>query len=189
MRVRKQFRRAATLLLIFTLLTLPANLGAAPTMRAQAPNIGVNGFFSADRAQQGRVIQAAVVVDIPSGYHINSNRPLAKFLVPTSLKIETPKGFRLGAVSYPRAVVRKFEFSEDSLSVYEGRVVLRFSVTVPANSATGVTALRARLKYQSCSNEVCFPPTSREIAMPIAVVTTSEPVKRINGGIFGGRRQ
>jgi hypothetical protein len=50
-----------------------------------------------------------------------------------------------------------------------------------------VTELRARLKYQSCNDEACFPPATREIKLPIAVVGANESVKRINGRIFGGR--
>jgi hypothetical protein len=185
MRNRKQTLRVALLLPAIMLLALPAGFRAEPVPQA---NIGLNGFFSADKAQRGRTLQAAVVLDIPSGYHINSNRPLAKFLIPTALKVEAPGGIRVGPVSYPRAVIRNFSFSPDKLSVYEGRAVLRFNVTVPENFQTGVAELRVRLKYQSCNDEACFPPTTRTISMPISVVGSSESVKRINGKIFGGRR-
>jgi DsbC/DsbD-like thiol-disulfide interchange protein len=185
---RKHTRRATLLLLVAgMLLALPLNFRAEPRTVAQG-NFGVNGFFSVDKAQRGRTVQAAVVIEIPSGFHVNSNRPLAKFLIPTSLKIEAPGGIRIGPVSYPRAVLRSFSFSPDKLSVYEGRAVLRFNVTVPANFNPGVTELRARLKYQSCNDEACFPPTTRSITMPIAIVGANESIKRINGGIFGGRR-
>jgi DsbC/DsbD-like thiol-disulfide interchange protein len=185
---RKYTRRASLLLLLGAMLAVPVNFQAEPLTPVQGGNIGVNGFFSADKAQRGRTIQAAVVLEIPSGLHVNSNRPLAKYLIPTSLKIEAPGGIRIGPVSYPRAVLRTFSFSPDRLSVYEGRTVLRFNVTVPANFNPGVTELRARLKYQSCNDEACFPPTTRSITMPIAIVGANESTRRINGRIFGGRR-
>ena len=171
------------------LLTFPAGFRAsAPAVVAQ-PNIRVNGFFSTDKAQRGRTVQAAVVLDIPDGFHINSNRPLAKFLIPTSVKVEAPGSIKVGPVSYPRASLRSFSFSEEKLSVYEGRAVLRFSVTIPADFSTGVTELRARVKYQSCNDEACFPPATRSITMPIAVVGAGESVKRINTNLFGGGRK
>ncbi len=184
---RTYTRRATLVLLAGILLALPVNFHAEPRTLAQG-NFGVNGFFSADKVQRGRTVQAAVVLEIPSGFHVNSSRPLAKFLIPTSLKIEAPGGIRIGPVSYPRAVLRSFSFSPDKLSVYEGRAVLRFNVTIPANFNPGVTELRARLKYQSCNDEACFAPTTRSITMPIAVVGANESVKRINGRIFGGGR-
>jgi DsbC/DsbD-like thiol-disulfide interchange protein len=186
---RKYIRRSTLFLLAGFLLALPISFQAGTTrVAAQAPYMNINGFFSADKAQRGRTVQAAVVVEIPAGYHINSNRPLAKFLIPTSLKVDAPGGIRVGAVSYPRAQLRNFSFSPDKLSVYEGRAVLRFNITVPANYAPGMAELRVRLKYQSCNDEACFPPTTREIKLPISVVGANDAVKRINGRIFGGRR-
>jgi hypothetical protein len=178
--------RVTLSLLAGILLALPVNFHAEPLPLAQG-NFRINSFFSVDKAQRGRTIQAAVVLEVPPGFHINSNRPLAKFLIPTSLKVEASGGIRIGPASYPRATLRNFSFSADKLSVYEGRVVLRFNVTIPANFDTGVTELRARLKYQSCNDEACFPPTTRTVTMPIAVVGANESVKRINGRIFGGR--
>lgn len=163
--------------------TVPARL------RAVQPNIGIGGFFSLDRVQQGRTVQAAIVMNIPNGYHVNSSRPLSKFSIPTVLKIDAPGGIRVGPVSYPRAQVRKFSFSEDKIAVYEGRAVLRFNVTVPASYQTGVAQLRARLRYQSCTDEVCFQPTTREINLPVTVVGANESSRSINGQIFGGGRR
>lgn len=177
-------RRAALLVCALALCCVPQGRASAPA--AQANNIGVNGFFAADKAQQGRVLQAAVVLDIPDGYHVNANRLTNKFMIPTELKIDAPKGLRVSAVSYPRAVVRKLGFSKEPVQLYEGRAVMRFNVTVPANFKQGDTELRARVHYQSCNNEVCFPPTDREVKLQIAVVGANEKVKATNGQYFGG---
>jgi DsbC/DsbD-like thiol-disulfide interchange protein len=197
---RKNFAvRALAVCTALALSAVPLNLyaGARAGRRASAattasvtaqPNISVNGFFSADKAQRGRTIQAAVVVQIPRDFHVNGNKPLGKYAVPTTIKVDAPGGLRVSPVSYPRATVRTFSFSEEKLAVYEGRIVMRFNVTVPAGFDQGVTELRVRLRYQSCTNEVCFPPQTKEISMPIAVVGANESVKRINGNIFGGRR-
>jgi hypothetical protein len=153
-----------------------------------APNIGVNGYASTDKVQRGRIVQVAVVMDIPHGYHVNSNRPLESFLKATQLKVEAPGGVRTGQVAYPRALLRKFSFSNDKLSVYEGRAVLRFNVTVPANFGSGSLELKAKLNYQSCSDALCFPPQSREVKLQIPVVGATESVKRINSEYFGRGR-
>jgi DsbC/DsbD-like thiol-disulfide interchange protein len=154
----------------------------APTS-AQGGSIGVNGFFSADKAQRGRSVQAAVVLDIPHGFHVNANKA-ARFSVPTVVKVDAPKGLRVSAVAYPRAVVRRLGFSKDALSLYEGRTVMRFNVAVPANYQTGLTELRAKVTYQSCTDEVCYPPTTREVKLGINVVNANEPARRINGQYF-----
>lgn len=153
-----------------------------------APNIGVNGYASTDRVQRGRIVQVAVVMEIPHGYHVNSNRPLESFLKATQLKVEAPGGVRVGPVAYPRALLRKFSFANDKLSVYEGRAVLRFNVTVPAKFGSGSLELKAKLNYQSCSDALCFPPQAREVKVEIPVVGANESVKRINNEYFGRGR-
>ncbi|HXM34138.1 MAG TPA: protein-disulfide reductase DsbD N-terminal domain-containing protein [Pyrinomonadaceae bacterium] len=175
------------LFVAFALLNLPVGLYGRPTPQS-APNIGVNGYPSTDKVQRGRIAQVAVVIDIPKGYHVNSNRPLENFLVATQLKVEAPGGARVGPVAYPRALLRTFSFSKDKLSVYEGRAVLRFNVTVPANFRSGSLELKAKLRYQSCSDALCFPPQSREVKVEIPVAGANESVKRINGEYFGRGR-
>ena len=181
------FRRALLLCAVLAPLAVPTSRAAAPP--AVQANIDVNGYYATDRAQQGRTIQAVVVLDIPSGFHVNANRLTNKFLIPTDLKIEAPKGWRISPVTYPRAVVRHLSFSKEPVQLYEGRAIMRFTATVPANFQKGDTQLRARVHYQSCNNEVCFPPTTREVNMSINVVGANESVRRINGEYFGGRRR
>jgi hypothetical protein len=161
-------------------------VGFTPLPQA-APNIGINGYTSTDKVQRGRMVQMAVVMDIPHGYHVNSNRPLESFLKATQLTVETTSGVRASAVIYPRALLRKFSFSKSNLSVYEGRVVLRFNVVAPAGFRDGNLEVKAKLNYQSCSDSLCYPPQSREVRVGLPVVSANESVKRINGEIFAKR--
>ena len=175
----------AQLFITLILFSLPQSFLA----RSPEPNIGVTGYYSSDKAQRGRTIHAAVVIEIPAGYHVNANRPLGKYAIPTTLKIDAPKGVVVGFVSFPRAVVRKLKASNNEvLAVYEGRAVLRFNVTVPANYQDGSLNLKARLRYQSCNDEVCFPPKNENFDMDIAVVGANERVQGVNGWLFGGKK-
>lgn len=164
-----------------------ATLNPATTATAAQPNININGVYATDKVQRGRTTQAAVVMDIPNDLHVTSNKLLGKFGVPTVLRIEAPNGVQVSPVSYPRAAVRRFGFSKDQLAVYEGRTVMRFNVTVPAGYQGDSTELRARLKFQSCTNDTCYPPTTREITMPIQVVNAADSVQRANTQIFPAR--
>src|SRR5215207_2534302 len=166
----------------------------APAPEPQASNIGVNGFFSVDRAQQGGTFQAAVVMDIPGGLHVNANKPLGKYAVPTVVKVDAPRGFRVTPVTYPRGSVRTFRFGgsdESRIAVYEGRAIFRFNVSVPANQPFGVENVRVSVRFQSCTDEVCYPPATRNLDLHIGVVGRDTPSNRINGQYFrgGGRRK
>ena len=156
------------ILLALMLLILPAPYLA--TAQAQsAPNIAVNGSVMGGNARRGRAAQVVVVMDIPSGFHVNSSRPLEKFLIATQLQVEAPEGVKVSQVIYPRPALRKLKFSKNNVSVYEGRATIRFNVTVPGSFGSDSVDLKARLRYQSCNDEVCFPPQTRELTIPVKV--------------------
>ena len=171
-----------------------ARVAVFPSLAAQSNAVGINGFFSVDPAQQGSTFQAAIVLDIPDGLHVNSNRPLGKYAIPTSVKVSAPKGLKITPVSYPAGRVRTFRFGEgapeERLAVYEGRAIVRFNVVVPADYEQGVAHVRASVRFQSCNDEVCFPPATRELDLAIGIVGHDTPVNHINGQYFGsGRRR
>ena len=88
--------------------------------------------------------------------------------------------------------VRTFRFggaAEERLAVYEGRTLFRFNVSVPANQSLGVETVRVNVRFQSCNDEVCFPPATRELALRIAVVGRDTPSNRINGHLRRRRAQ
>lgn len=157
-------RLLSKLALITTLFLIPANFLAA-TLPQSAPNIGVNGSLAANKIGRGRTVQGTVVMDIPNGYHVNSNRPLEKFLIATQLQIEGPQGIRVGPTVYPRAWLRSLKFSKNKVSVFEGHTTMRFTVTVPQAFKGNSAELKARLRYQACSDDTCFPPQTREVKL------------------------
>jgi thioredoxin:protein disulfide reductase len=181
----------ARLLLLFAVAIAPQSFFATsvnPHVASPEPNIEVKGYYSSDKAQRGRVVRAAVVMEIPGGYHVNANRPLGKYAIATTVKIEAPKGVVVGPVTFPRAVVRKLKATNnESLAVYEGRAIMRFNVTVPSNYGDGWLNLKARVRYQSCNDDVCFPPKNEDIDLGIGIVGANERVQRANGWVFGGR--
>jgi thiol:disulfide interchange protein DsbD len=137
--------------------------GSFYSIAAQSPpHINVNARLASNNVARGRSVQASVVMDIPSGYHVNSNKPLEKFLIATQLKVEAPEGIRVGTVFYPRAVLRKFKFSKGNVSVFERRAIMRFNLAVPSN-ISGSKEVKLKVRYQSCNDEVCFPPQTKEL--------------------------
>ncbi|HEY8412273.1 MAG TPA: protein-disulfide reductase DsbD domain-containing protein [Pyrinomonadaceae bacterium] len=136
------------------------------TLYAQsAADVNVNGSIAPDKIKKGRIARATVVVDIPRGLHVQSSRPLDKYLVATKLDVETPSGMKAGPVSYPRPLMRNLKFSKGAVAVYEGRAMLRFNVTVPANYGGSSGEIKGKLRFQACNDESCFPPVTREVKM------------------------
>ena len=110
------------------------------------------------------------MLDIPRGYHVNAHDPVSRYALATNIEVEAPSGIRIDSIFYPRAIVRRITFSEDRLGVYENRAVIRFNIMIPPNQQTGTGEIKARLCYQSCSDEVCFPPVKSEISVSLNVL-------------------
>jgi thiol:disulfide interchange protein DsbD len=145
---------------LFLLVLLPVTLYAQ-----SASDVNVNGSIAPDKTRKGRTVRVTVVMEIPSGLHVQSNRPLDKYLVATKLDIETPPGMNVGPVTYPRPVMRNLKFSKGAVSVFEGRAMIRFTVTVPQNYSGSSGEIKGKLRFQACNDESCFPPVTREVKM------------------------
>lgn len=152
------------LLPLIVILLTPASFYSSTVPQSSA-DVNVSGSIAPDKVKKGRVARARVVMDIPAGLHVQSSKPLDKFLVATKLEVEAPSGMKVGPISYPRALMRKLKFSKGMVAVYEGRSVVRFNVTVPAAYSGGSGEIKGKLRFQACNDESCFPPVTREVKM------------------------
>lgn len=128
----------------------------------------VSGKLSANHVSRGSSIKGSVTLSLPEGLHVNSNKPSTEYLIPTSLRI-SGEGLKGISVDYPEGKDRKFQFSEEELNVYEGEVVIPFTVLVPRGFRGDSVTVRAVLHYQACTDEVCYPPKNEEVKMTVSV--------------------
>ena len=157
------FKILSTLSLLLVLL-VPATLHSNPRPQSSG-DVNVSGSLTPDKIKKGRVVKGSVVMEIPSGLHVQSSKPLDKYLIATKLDVETPSGMKVGPISYPRAVMRNLKFSKGAVAVYEGRATIRFNLTVPANYSGSSSEIKGKLRFQACNDESCFPPVTREVKM------------------------
>ncbi len=150
----------ALFVLIACLSATGAAQGSDKVVRAKAGQ-------SPYRIKPGVAAPIEVIIDIGAGYHINSNRPAEEFLIGTALKLDKLAGITTTRVVYPKAKLQKFQFSEKPMSVYDGRVVLKF--TARAASAGNYT-LKGKLTVQACNDEACLRPATINIDIPIEAV-------------------
>lgn len=152
------------ILALIVLLLIPATLYSKPAPQ-NSSDINITGAVAPDKIKKGRSVRATVTMDIPHGLHVQSSKPLDKFLVATKLDVETPSGMSVGPISYPRPLMRKLKFSKGNVAVYEGKAMIRFNVTVPANYSGGSGEIKGKLRFQACNDDACFPPVTKEVKM------------------------
>ncbi|MEZ5422870.1 MAG: protein-disulfide reductase DsbD N-terminal domain-containing protein [Pyrinomonadaceae bacterium] len=118
--------------------------------------------------KRGRSVQVTVTLDIPHGLHVNSHRPKGEYLIATVVT-PTGGGLRFGAVRYPAGRDKVFGFSRNALNVYEGRVTFSFPVTVPKNFDKDRAHFRVAVRYQACTDEVCYSPKTKRLNLAARV--------------------
>jgi hypothetical protein len=59
---------------------------------------GTDWIFGASAARPGTTIRAAVEIRFPGKFHVQSNKPLDEFLIPTILTVTPPAGLAVREV-------------------------------------------------------------------------------------------
>ncbi len=148
-----------------TLTTFSARIKKQPTnytgLLAAAALLNYAEISSTQYAAKGAVItrarrsadnQLTVTIQLKQGWHINSNKPLQKYLVPTIISLP---GDKLNNVIYPPASLKKLSFGQHKLAIYENQVSL--TATLPeAYKNMPLVTIQAQL--QACDDKHCLAP-------------------------------
>jgi len=117
----------------------------------------------------GGSAEATVRMTIQSGYHVNANPPTFPYLKATALEISPSDGLSVAFIIYPKALDKKFAFAEQPLAVYEGDTELKATLKSDKTAKKGERSIPARLRIQACDDQVCYPPGTIDLAIPVNV--------------------
>jgi thioredoxin:protein disulfide reductase len=136
-------------------------------------------------AEPGSVARAAIRVTLPEGFHIQSNQPRDKSLIPTVLGVDPPTGVKPLEVVFPKDIDFKQEGITEPLAVFEREFVVgaRFEIdkTVPA----GELVIPGRLRYQACDDKVCYRPMTADVSWTIPVAPKTSGAAPPSSDVFG----
>ena len=162
-------------------LSISSAIGAAGNLRHV---VTARAALATDAAHPASSAKAVVVAEIAEGFHINDQKPTLEYLIPTELKLAAADGVNVANVVYPRGEPKKFAFSENPLSVYEGALKVGVLLKIARTAKPGTRTLKGELKYQACNDHACLPPTSVPVTLAVKVVPRGTLLKRINTELF-----
>lgn len=117
----------------------------------------------------GSLGETILRLTIQSGYHINANPPSYPYLIATALDISPANGISVGSVTYPKPMNRKFVFAEKPLAVYEGDAEVKATLKADKSAKQGQHSLAAKLRIQACDEQVCYPPGTLDLVIPVNI--------------------
>lgn len=145
----------------------------AKITQAKIAQVTSLNFVKASAAQAqvaaGGSGEAIVTVAVQNGYHVNANPPSDAYLKATELIVQPADGLSVGFIKYPTAVSKKFSFSEKKLAVYEGEVPIKVLLKSAAAAPKGSHNLAAKLNVQACDDQLCYPPGTLEVTIPVEI--------------------
>lgn len=101
-----------------------------------------------------------ISLNIASGWHINSQKPLQADLIATQLTVsDASHTWHIDNIKYPEPVIKKLGFLNEALSLYEGSVVLDAVLSTDFPDPTSEQQrINIQVKLQACDHDTCLPP-------------------------------
>ena len=118
------------------------------------------------KAEKGGIYNVKLRLKIAAGWHINANPAGQANLIPTTLTVDTETPVEIVDVAYPKGRTAHFEFSDESLNVYEGNLTLPLKLKLKSNREKNVQ-VTLKLTYQSCNETECLLPQTLDIPLDL----------------------
>jgi thiol:disulfide interchange protein DsbD len=189
MRTERPIRTLAATTIMFVALAAAGALSSATTAQEIArpedvvqitPALPKTGF------EPGATFQAAVVLDIMEGYHLNAHATSDPTLIPTQLKLPKDSPVAWPYVRYPEDQAKPDEEVPGLHGEqYYHQVIIRLVGRLPADAEPGEIKLDMKVYYQTCNESLCLMPIDKPFEFVIPVVAPGTEVKDINEHLFG----
>ncbi|MGZ7040874.1 MAG: hypothetical protein ACXVH7_03690, partial [Thermoanaerobaculia bacterium] len=125
--------RSAILLTLLFASAASAQIAYPGSDENAPPKVELKGSVS---KRAGDLVEGVITTTIPAPWHVNSNKPLDEFLIPTVLTLDSATA-ELTAAQYPQHELKAFGFSGGSkLAVYEGTIQIPFTAKLKPGANT-----------------------------------------------------
>jgi thiol:disulfide interchange protein DsbD len=137
--------------------------------------LSIRAIHPPEPLKPGKPAILTIELEISSGYHINSNRPLEDYLIPTTLEFSSKPQVQFGMPQFPSALVKSFPFSDKRMSVYQGRLRIPVEISPASDLNARQVAITGDLRFQACNDRACLPPASQSFTLELPVQLTTQP--------------
>jgi cytochrome c biogenesis protein CcdA len=131
-------------------------------------------------AAAGGDVRTALEVSLPEGLHTQSNQPRDPTLIPTTLTIEAPAGVTVEEIVWPKPIDLAQAGSDKPLAVFERVFLIGVRLSL-AGAAAGDITIAARLRYQACDSNLCYPPATAAVQWLVHVMPKGSGAARDPG--------
>lgn len=115
---------------------------------------------------------------VGNGYHVNSNKPRADYLIPTTLSLAASSPLKIEKIVYPAGSDITLPFDPtDKLNVYSGEFAVTARLNASPTLAPGSYQVKGEIRYQACNDNSCFPPKKMPLQFEVVVSARSKRIR------------
>ncbi|MBP7652979.1 thioredoxin family protein [Candidatus Dependentiae bacterium] len=118
-------------------------------------------LFFPEKIYEGQYFIAAAKIKINDKYHINSDKPLSDYLIPTVLEING-KYIEQAEIKYPDPEKIKLSYSSSEISVFKSEIYIYAKIKFERKIIDEIIELKLKFGFQPCDDFSCYPPSSIE---------------------------
>ena len=119
-------------------------------------------------AQNKGIYDVMLQLNIADGWHINANPAGQDNLIPTTITVGADTPLEIIDVAYPKGRSTRFEFSSESLNVYEESLTIPLQLKQKSNMKHDKNvAIILKLTYQLCNETECLLPQTLDIPLEV----------------------
>lgn len=149
--------------------------GSAAFSQTEEPILKANIVTPAEALKPGRTTVLSLEINIRPPFHINSDQPSEDYLIGTTVDFKARRGVTFGRIVFPPSQMKKFGYSDNPLSVFEGTVKVTVEVILAPDFKDKELAIEGTVGYQACDDQSCQPPTDAPFkkVLPVAAGAVS----------------
>jgi thioredoxin:protein disulfide reductase len=129
----------------------------------------------------GETARLALKVSLPEGLHTQSNKPRDPLLIPTELTFTPPAGVSIEEIVWPPSQDLNQIGQDKPLAVFEREFMIGVQAKIAPSAVVGGLKIPARLRYQACDANLCYPPANANVEWEMQV----EPPGKITDSARG----
>ncbi len=186
MRTKRPICSVSAIILTFVTVTSTAAPAGAQDLARPGDVVSITPALPKTGFEPGATFQAAIVLDIMEGYHLNGHETTDPTLIPTQLKLPKESPVTWPYVRYPEDQVKPGETVPGLIDEqYHHRVIIRLVGRLPDDAVPGEIKLDMKVYYQTCNESLCLMPIDKPFEFVIPVVAPGTEVEATNEHIFG----
>ena len=120
------------------------------------------------KSHNNDVFNVTLRLNIASGWHVNANPAGQDNLIPTTITVDPDTPFEILDIVYPKGRSTHFEFSSESLNVYEESLTIPLRLKQKPNVKHDKNVpMMLQLTYQLCNETECLLPQTLNIPLKL----------------------